>query len=110
MTELPDDELRKTTVLAFSAYNAMETTKRRHFDYLNLLEAKRKKFNLEATSKERDLLASLLADHNLAVTGFKAQAEHLKRTAPDAHLRLFQYIGCLNEVFDDLETASKSSH
>lgn len=110
MVELPDDELREVTALAFGAYNAMETTKRRHIDYLNLLEAKRKKFNLEATRKECDLLASLLADHNLAVTRFKTQAQQLKHTAPDAHLGLFQYIGGLNEVFAELETPFESSH
>ena len=98
MSELLEDSTRELVSPALIAYNAMETTKRRHFDYLNLLEARRKNFNIEATSEERDLLASLLTDHDHAVRNFKTQTELLQNAAPEAHVSLFKYIGMLNEV------------
>lgn len=110
MAELLNDEMRDLASVALLAYNAMETTKRRHFDYLNMLESKRKKFNLEASSKEKALLGSLLADHDRTVKYFKTEAQLLQKASPEAHRSLFTYIGLLNEVFTDSASASDSSH
>lgn len=110
MGEVLDDETRELAAEAMIAYNAMETTKRRHFDYLNMLESKRKKFNLEATSEETELLASLLRDHDQSVKSFKLQAGSLQSVSPESHLSLFKYIGMLNKLFGDSAAASESSH
>ena len=98
MQGLLDDATRESVAMAFQAYNAMETTKRRHFDYLNLLDSRQKKFNLKATSDQNALLAALLKDHDSAVNHFKQLAGELKRSDEKAHLSLFQYIGLLNEA------------
>ena len=95
------DDSREATLPAFQAYNAMETTKRRHFDYLNLLEAKRKKFNLQPGSEETALLASMLEDHDHAVKNFKLRSEDLKRIDESAHQALFRYIALLNETLSE---------
>ncbi len=110
MDELLDNETRDIAAAALIAYNAMETTKRRHFDYLNMLESKRKKFNLEATSQEKDLLDSLLQDHDHAVKTFKREAQSLQSASPASHLSLFQYIALLNQVFSDSADRPESSH
>ncbi len=103
MAELLDDPTRESVADALLAYNAMETTKRRHFDYLNLLEAKRKKFNLSPTQEEQGLLASLLADHDQTVKEFKVQSQSLLLADADAHRSLFGYISVLNEVLSVIE-------
>ncbi len=103
MAELLDKSARESVADALLAYNAMETTKRRHFDYLNLLEAKRKKFNLSPTQEEQDLLASLLADHDQTVKKFKTQTQSLLLAQPDAHRSLFSYISTLNEALSAIE-------
>ncbi len=102
MFALLDTNIREVTADALGAYNAMETTKRRHFDYMNLLEAKQKKFNLSATQDESDLLASLLLDHNQAVAHFKKQSKSLQQAHPEAHHALFAYISVLNEAISEV--------
>lgn len=110
MSELLDDEAREKAAAALIAYNAMETTKRRHFDYLSMLESKRKKFNLDATPEETALLGALLQDHDYAVKTFKAQAQVLQSESPESHRSLFRYIGLLNQIFSDSNEAMESSH
>lgn len=110
LDQLLSDNTRTLVSAALIAYNAMETTKRRHFDYLNKLESKRKKFNLEATSAEQALRASLLADHDQTVKNFKAEAQRLQSVSPEAHLSLFKYIGLLNELADDATASQSASH
>lgn len=113
MTDLLTDELREHAEEALLAYNAMETTKRRHFDYLNQLESKQKKFNLAATETERQLLASLLTDHDRTVRSFQAQAQALQESAPEAHVALFKYIGLLHQTIGpgaDVEASSGPGH
>ena len=80
----------------FRSYNAMETTKRRHFDYLSMLEDKKKKFNLSASPQEAATLGNLLRDHNDEVKNFKYLSDSLKADNPIAHQALFEYIGILN--------------
>lgn len=83
---------------AMSSYNAMETTKRRHFDFLTLLEAKKKKFNLDATPAESEMLKSLLRDHDLEVRAFKSRCESLKAENQEAHTALFVYLAEINKA------------
>lgn len=103
MTGFLDGETRELASPALIAYSAMEATKRRHFDYLNLLEARRKNFNLEASDEQQKLLASLLTDHDQAVVNFKTQSQLLQESAPDAHISLFKYIGMLNELVESTQ-------
>ena len=109
MSALLKDDTRELVSPALIAYNAMETTKRRHFDYLNLLEAKRKNYNIEATGEERELLASLLTDHDHAVKYFKDESRRLQDSAPEASVSLFKYIGRLNEVLEHVEAGGSGN-
>lgn len=83
---------------AMRSYNAMETTKRRHFDFMTMLESKKKKYNIEATLEERQLLENLLLDHHEEVQAFKQRCELLKVENTDAHQALFDYITKLNNA------------
>ena len=93
-----NDSQRKATLHLWQAYNAMETTKQRHYDLLTLLENKKKKFNLDPTAQDTELLEQLLRDHDEQVKVFTAESTRLKSANPGAHLALFQYIGQINEV------------
>jgi len=83
---------------ALRSYNAMETTKRRHFDFLTLLETKKKKFNLDATPAESDMLSRLLRDHDREVRTFKSRCESLKAENQEAHTALFVYLAEINSA------------
>lgn len=93
-----NDEHRAAAFAAMQAYNAMETTKQRHFDLLTVLETKKKKFNLDPTEKDKALLDNLLRDHDEQVKCFTRESGALKACAPDSHAVLFEYIGQINEV------------
>jgi len=90
----------------FRSYNAMETTKRRHFDYLSMLENKKKKFNLTASPEESLMLENLLRDHNDEVHAFKQLSDALKADDPIAHQAFFEYIGNLNRALAPMAAAS----
>ncbi len=92
------DQFRADFAPVFRSYNAMETTKRRHFDYMSMLEHKKKKFNLSATAEETLVLGNLLRDHNDEVHTFKRLSDALKNESPLAHQSLFEYIGSLNRA------------
>ena len=81
---------------AMRSYNAMETTKRRHFDFLTLLDAKKKKFNIQSSPEETSRLEQLLQDHHEEVQVFKARCDVLKLEHPQAHRAMFEYIAELN--------------
>ena len=49
-------QYRTIAAIAWQAYNAMESTKRRYLDYLIALESREKKFNLPANDSEQTLL------------------------------------------------------
>lgn len=98
--ETPIDDYRQEFDDAMRCYNAMETTKRRHFDYLSMLDSKQKKFNLSATDAESDILRLLLRDHDEEVKAFKQQCQLLKNVNEAAHQALFQRIGFLNQALD----------
>lgn len=93
-----NDEQRNAAAMAWQAYNAMETTKQRHFDFLTVLENKKKNFNLDPTEQDRSLLAQLLRDHDEQVNAFTTASNDLKAKSPDIHISLFKYIGELNDA------------
>ena len=87
---------------AFEAFNAMQTTKRRHFEMLERLDAKRERYGLDPTASEAARLADLLADHDAQVRRFARAGAELKAVDPDGHRRLFGYIGAVTvEASDD---------
>ena len=100
------DKQRSDAADAWQAYNAMETTKQRHFDFLGLLERKKKNFNLDPTENDHTLLAQLLKDHDEQVNKFTVASKALKELHPETHIALFTYIGKINDVLD----SEKVSH
>ena len=83
------DQQREAAAAAWQAYNAMETTKQRHFDYLNVLERKKKNFNLDPTEEDNVILEQLLKDHDQHVKLFTHQSQALKEKNPETHQALF---------------------
>ena len=71
----------------------METTKRRHIDLLTSLDSKKKRYNLDPTDDENELLGMLLRDHDEEVAAFASASAELKRLDGGAHKALFEYIG-----------------
>jgi len=100
-----NDEQRREAFATLQAYNAMETTKQRHFDFITVLEMKKKKFNINPTDADNELLADLLRDHDEQVKAFTDTAQALKSASPDAHQALFAYIGQINEVLGHIREA-----
>lgn len=94
------DEQRAQAGEAWQAYNAMETTKQRHFDFLSLLERKKKNFNLDPTENDKILIEQLLKDHDEQVKQFTDASGRLKSSNPETHIALFTYIGKINELLD----------
>ena len=93
-----NSEHRATATAAWQAYNAMETTKRRHLDYLSALESREKRFNLPPNDAENSMLKRLLTDHDSQVNAFKAASNALRETNPAAFDALWVYIGEINEA------------
>ncbi len=93
---------REAAAATWQAYNAMETTKQRHFNVLQLLDNKKKRYNLDPTEADTQLLKALLADHDDQVKRFTAESLLLKQNNADAHRALFAYIGYLGEVLADV--------
>ena len=91
-------EHRTAATAAWQAYNAMETTKRRHLDYLSALESRGKRFNLPASDAENLMLKRLLIDHDQQVNTFKAASNALRETNPEAFDALWVYIGEINKA------------
>lgn len=105
-TDRPEDILEGVAADAWQAYNAMESTKRRHYQLLEILENKKKNYALAPTEKEQRRLAGLLKDHDQQVSRFTAASLALKQADSAAHLALFVYIG---EISDSAEM-SPSQH
>ena len=96
--ERPDDILAGVAGDTWQAYNAMETTKRRHYELLEILDNKKKNYNLEPSQRDQALLASLLKDHDEQVKRFTAASSALKSCDADAHMAVFVYIGVLSDL------------
>lgn len=83
---------------AFEAFNAMQTTKQRHYALLQRLDDKRTRFGLSPTEQEARLLDALLSDHDAQVKRFTNASKALKDESSEAHMALFQYIGALESA------------
>ena len=101
MLDRPDEFLHDVGSLAWQAYNAMETTKRRHFDFLEVLDNKKKNYNIDPTEKDTQLLACLLKDHDEQVKRFTRESKALKEANLDAHAGLFMYISDINHATEE---------
>lgn len=94
----PRGELEGVAAAAWEAYNAMETTKRRHFALLETLDLKKRNYDLDPSPEEARLLGWLLADHDAQVRRFTAASVALKQADTAAHAALFDYIGTVARV------------
>lgn len=88
-TELKLDEHNQET---WQAYSDMFKSKQAHYEFLELLENKKKKFNLGPTEEEQKKLEGLLAQHDTNVKRFTQLSVALKSSHPDSHTALFQLI------------------
>ena len=102
LIERPDAELAGVASDAWEAFNAMETTKRRHYRLLEILDNKSKNYNIQPSQREQSLLASLLRDHDEQVKRFTAASMQLKQTDATAHIALFKYIGAIGDVDEEV--------
>ncbi len=87
----PAELLEGPGAAMFESFNAMQATRQRHFDLLEAIETKKKKYNIDATRRDTALLAHLLADHDLQVqrfsaAGARAQGARCRRTPAAAHV------------------------
>ena len=99
---------RKAAFPVWQAYNAVATTKRRYFTYLQAMEIRRNKFNIEPSENENQMLARLLRDHDEQVNAFKTASDALRNANPEAFDALWIYISEINSTLDPLE--SKAVH
>lgn len=106
---LAKDLARPSSVLdgvaadTWQAYNAMLTTKQRHYELLQILENKKKKFNIDPTDEDQVLMKNLLSDHDAQVKRFTAASQSLKADDAAAHQTLFVYIAQLASLTGDGE-------
>lgn len=100
----PDEVLAGVGADTWQAYNAMETTKRRHFDLLEILDNKKKNYNIDPTALDQQLIANLLKDHDEQVKRFTHASISLKQLDAEAHIALFNYIGGINRGSDEQPT------
>ena len=101
----PDDILQGIAAESWQAYNAMETTKRRHFELLEIIDNKKKNYNIEPTAADQHLLHCLLCDHDEQVKRFTTASKALKEVDALAHTALFVYIGGINSATEVPPTA-----
>ncbi len=90
---------------AWQAYNAMETTKRRHITLLAGLEDRYGAI-ARASMTETLLLDKLLRDHDAQVTRFKDEMTALRAADSQAHTSLLGYMREINETLAPYEDAS----
>lgn len=100
----PDELLAGIAADAWQAFNAMETTKRRHFEQLEVLENRKKNYNIDPSEADRQLLAGLLRDHDEQVVRFSEASLSLKQRDAAAHLALFSYIALVNQAAEKRRT------
>lgn len=93
----PDGILEAVAADAWQAYNAMESTKRRHYEFLELLDNKKKNYNMDPSGSEQTRLAALLKDHDQQVSRFTMASSALKLADREAHMALFVYIGAISD-------------
>lgn len=91
---------------AWQAYNAMFETKQQHYEFLEVLENKKKKFNISPSESDQQKLATFLSEHDEQVKNFTRLSMELKSSHPESHTRLFSFIAKLG----DGEPAKKTQH
>jgi len=91
---------------AWQAYNAMFETKQNHYEFLEILENKKKKFNISPSEKDKQQLAEFLSQHDEQVKKFTRLSMELKSSSPESHTLLFQFIAQLG----DGEPNKKTQH
>ena len=96
---------RERVAGAFQAYSAMESTRQRHFDFLNMLTEREKRFNLESSELEQRFLAELLADHDMQVKRFKAESDALRASSAEDFQALFAWFGEIEKHLDPIRRA-----
>jgi len=99
-----NDAQRHQAMPALLAHAAMQTTKDRHFGLLQLFEAREKKFNLQPSQLEQDLLADLLGEHDAAVDAFKTRIAALQESAPDTLQALLAHIARIEQTLALLDS------
>jgi len=82
---------------AWQAYNAMYESKQKHYELLEKLDNKKKKFNLDPTQEDQAELAQHLANHDEQVKLFTEAAINLKLNHPESHKKLFEFIAKLGD-------------
>ena len=104
LLDRPGEVLDGVGALSWQAYNAMETTKRRHFELLEIIDNKKKNYNIDPTAADQHLLSCLLQDHDEQVKRFTAASMVLKEVDAAAHTALFVYIGGVNTAAESSPT------
>lgn len=94
----PDLLLAGEGAALFESFSAMQTTKQRHFGFLQILDAKRERYGLSPTAGDLEALAALLDDHDAQVRRFTRESKALKKRDAAAHRSLFEYIGRIGEL------------
>lgn len=102
-----DPQQRERIAEAFQAYSAMETTRQRHFDYLNMLTEREKRFNLQSSEIEQTFLSQLLADHDAQVKVFKAASDALRERSAEDFKAMFAWLGEIDKHLDPIRQADK---
>lgn len=82
---------------SWRAYTAMYESKQRHYEHLQILEDKKKNFNLSPSEADKQKQAELLEQHDVQVKQFIALSSKLKLEHPDSHSVLFKFIGQLGD-------------
>jgi len=82
---------------AWQAYNAMFESKQQHYEFLEILENKKKKFNISPSESDKQKLAEYLSEHDKQVKRFTQLAQELKTANPKSHLNLFKFIAQLGD-------------
>lgn len=92
----PSALLDNEAAATWQAYNAMETTKTRHYALLEIIDNKKKNYNIDATDTDKQMLQFLLDDHSAQVKNFTAASKLLKAANEAGHKQLFDYIGLIS--------------
>ena len=71
--------------------------------YLQAMETRRNKFNIEPSENENQMLARLLRDHDEQVSAFKTASDRLRNANPEAFDALWIYINEINSTLDPFE-------
>lgn len=103
-----DPQQRERVAETFQAYSAMETTQQRHFDYLNMLTEREKRFNLQSSEIEQIFLAGLLADHDAQVKAFKTASDALRTRSADDFKAMFAWIGEIEKALAPIRQSESS--